>query len=105
MVNTFISGALMMALAVAGCFFLRFYRDTRDRLFLFFAIAFLVLAGSRVAVALAAAPDEVRPSFYLLRLLAFIAILVAIIDKNRAERRVPSPRPPGPAARVGADEV
>jgi uncharacterized membrane protein YoaK (UPF0700 family) len=95
MANAFISGALMMGLAVAGCFFLRFYRDTGDRLFLFFAIAFLVLAASRVALACAAAPDEVRPSFYLLRLLAFAMILVAIVDKNRAERRAPSYRPPG----------
>ena len=85
--HAFISGALMMGQVVAAGFFLRFYRVTRDRLFLLFAIAFSILAISRIALALAEAPDEVRPLFYLLRLLAFIVILVAIVDKNRGQGR------------------
>ena len=81
--NVFLSGALMMGQVVAAGFFFRFYRVTRDRLFLLFSLAFATLAVSRVALAMAEAPDEVRPLFYLLRLLAFIVILVAIVDKNR----------------------
>jgi hypothetical protein len=92
-VQAFISGALMMGQVVAAGFFLRFYRVTHDRLFLLFAVAFSILAASRVALALAEAPDEVRPFFYLLRLLAFVVILVAIVDKNRVERGRP-PLPP-----------
>lgn len=98
MVNAFVAGALMMGQAVAACFFFRFYRETRDRLFLFFGAAFSIFAVSRLAITLAAAPDEVRPAFYVLRLLGFLAILAGIADKNRAERRRGSPVVPAARA-------
>jgi hypothetical protein len=44
-------GALAMAFAVAGLFFLRFWRDTKDRLFAFFALAFFALAANRLGFA------------------------------------------------------
>jgi hypothetical protein len=95
----FISGALMMGLAVAGGFFLRFYHQTHDRLFAYFAVAFWTLAVSRIALAIVPSADEVRPLFYLLRLAAFVMILAAIVDKNRSrtpqQRRVR--RDPGSA--------
>lgn len=91
----FTSGALMMGLATAGVFFLRFYRQTRDRLFAYFALAFWTLAASRIALAMVPSADEVRPMFYLLRLAAFVIILAAIVDKNRG--RAPRRRRPAPA--------
>jgi hypothetical protein len=83
-VNMFLSGATMMALLVAGLFFLRFFRDTHDRLFAMFAAAFWIMALNRVAILLVNPPTEVGTVFYVVRLLAFVLILVAIIDKNRS---------------------
>jgi hypothetical protein len=75
----FLSGCLTMAYAVAGLFFLRFWRDSRDRLFAFFAAAFWILAAQRAVVTLM----NVSEIVYGLRALAFIVIIFAIVDKNR----------------------
>jgi hypothetical protein len=71
---------------VVGLFFLRFWRDTGDRLFLIFALAFWLLGLTRLALAFTTYPSESQSGIYLVRLLAFVLILVAIIDKNRAGR-------------------
>lgn len=83
LLNVFILGAIVLACAVAGLFFLRFWRKTRDRLFLIFAIAFWTLGANWLALAFTN-QDEVRTILYIVRLLAFLLILVGIIDKNRA---------------------
>jgi hypothetical protein len=75
----FVSGVLCLGYVVAALFFLRFWRDTRDRLFVFFGIAFAMLAVHRVLLTLVDAPDLLG---YGLRLLAFLLILAAILDKN-----------------------
>jgi peptidoglycan/LPS O-acetylase OafA/YrhL len=81
-----VSGLLVMGYAVAGLFFLRFWRETRDRLFAIFAGAFWLLALQRLLLALFQNPDSEQLWLYGIRLLAFILILAAIIDKNRAGR-------------------
>ena len=78
-----VSGALAMGYFVAGLFFLRFWRDTRDRLFGSFAAAFFILALQRAAISLPIDPTTDQVFLYVLRLLAFLLILWAIIDKNR----------------------
>lgn len=78
-----VSGMLVMGYAVAGLFFLRFWRQTRDRLFGAFAAAFWLLAAQRLALALSANPNGDQLLLYGIRLLAFVLILVAIVDKNR----------------------
>lgn len=78
-------GAIAAGFAAAGLFFLRFWRDTRDRLFAFFAFAFFVLAANRVAGGLLAAPYA--NYVYWVRLAAFLLILLAILDKNRSRGR------------------
>ncbi len=83
-VAMFMSGMITMCFALAGLFFLRFWRDSRDRLFAFFALAFFLLAANRAALAAVASESDMADSLYLVRLLAFVVILVAIIDKNRA---------------------
>jgi uncharacterized membrane protein HdeD (DUF308 family) len=82
--NIFALGAIGFAGLVAGLFFLRFWRETRDRLFLFFGLAFFVEAISRVGLALSAQPSEGDLVFYVLRLMSFVLIVVAIADKNWA---------------------
>jgi len=78
-----ISGALVTTYLVAGLFFLRFWAASRDRLFALFALAFGVLAVQRVALSLTQGSMEDQTIFYLMRLAAFIIIIIAIIDKNR----------------------
>jgi hypothetical protein len=82
----FLRGAIAMGNLVAGLFFLRFWRQTHDRLFLIFAAAFGLLSLGRVAVVLFGHDvSEARTSLvYLIRLVAFVLIIAAIVDKNRA---------------------
>jgi len=78
----FLGGAITLAYVIAGVFFLRFWRKTRDRLFLAFALAFLLLAVNGVVVTLLGAADERTGYFYILRIVGFLLILGAIISKN-----------------------
>jgi Family of unknown function (DUF5985) len=83
MMGSLVTGAIAMGYFVGGLFFLRFWRDTRDRLFLAFAVGFTILAVQRIALAVMVhAPEAIVP-LYTLRLLGFVLIVVAIIDKNR----------------------
>jgi len=77
--SVFLSGALTMAYAVAALYFLRFWRDSHDRLFGFFSAAFWLLALQRAIVTLC----DVGEMIYLVRALAFVLIIIAIVDKNR----------------------
>ena len=85
-----ISGAVVMGYAVAGLFFLRFWRQTRDRLFLIFGGAFWILGMQRLALVFSRDMVEDDTGLYLVRLFAFLLILGAIVDKNRS-----TPQPPG----------
>lgn len=80
-------GAIAMASLTIALFFLRFWKDTGDRLFLLFALSFGLEGLNRVALALSDQPSEGQPLFYVVRLVSFILILVAIWDKNRATGR------------------
>lgn len=79
----FLSGAVTLGFAAAGLFFLRFWHDTRDELFLAFAAAFFLLGIAQAILALGGVPDEQRSWVYLVRLVAFLTILFAILRKNR----------------------
>ena len=81
--NGLVSGALTMGYLVVAVFFLRFWSSSRDRLFGLFSFAFLLLAFQRVAITLTRDAMEDQTVFYLLRLAAFVVIIVAIVDKNR----------------------
>lgn len=80
--NDMLLGAIAMSSLIAGLFFLRFWKSTRDRFFLFFAIAFWIDAVSRVFHALAGSLSENVPTLYLIRFFTFGLILFAVIDKN-----------------------
>jgi hypothetical protein len=76
-------GAIAMGSAVCGAFFLRFWRQGRDRFFLLFALSFFAQAANRVELAFAEKPSEANPLHYGVRLLAYLLIIVAVVDKNR----------------------
>jgi predicted permease len=80
-------GAIAAGSAVIALFFVRFWRQTRDSFFLLFAAAFALEAVNRIALALLPYASENEPLFYLVRLLAYGLILVAIWRKNRGSKR------------------
>ena len=84
MINGFLLGVVATSSVTAGVFFLRFWRDTRDSLFLAFAIAFIIEGLNRSAMLLLSQPNEGSTWIYLVRLLAFVLILGGIVHKNRS---------------------
>jgi len=84
--NFVLLGAIAMASLTAGLFFLRFWKDTKDRFFLFFSISFFVEGLNRFALAMTGHPNEDRPFFYFVRFLSFLLILIAIADKNWSKK-------------------
>ncbi|MBK1842554.1 hypothetical protein JHL17_34690 [Azospirillum sp. YIM B02556] len=85
--SSFFTGALAAFYAVAGLFFLSFWRRTRDALFASFALAFALLALNQTVLALGGLEREEQSWVYLLRLLAFLLIIAAIVRKNLEGRR------------------
>ena len=80
---TFIQGAVAMGCAIAGVFFARFWQQSRDRLFLSFALAFWMLAVAYTVLSVVSYATEWRVYVFALRLLAFCTILYGIAEKNR----------------------
>jgi hypothetical protein len=80
----FVGGLLVAGYAVAALFFARFWRETGDRLFLYFAAAFSLLAVQRslLSVTVELSLDPVW--FYVIRLAAFVVIIAGIAEKNRS---------------------
>lgn len=66
----------------AGVFLLRLYWTSRDRFFLYFWLALWILAGHWIVLALDAGPEKAH-YLYASRALAFLLIIVAVIEKNR----------------------
>lgn len=79
-----LNGALMAACFVAALIFLRSWRRTTDRLFVYFAAAFAVMGLERLILGVINVPETGTPTVYLLRLTAFVLILIGIVDKNRS---------------------
>lgn len=84
--HEYLWGMLTMATSTAAFFFLRYWRVSRERLFLFLSCAFISLSASWIALATIQPSYEHRQAVYLLRLLAFAAIMIGIADKNRRRR-------------------
>jgi hypothetical protein len=82
----FLAGANALAALAVGLYFLRFWRESRDPLFRYFAVAFWLLGLQWMGAAATSPGYELRPWLYSLRLAAHCAILVGTVEKNR--RRV-----------------
>jgi len=83
LVEGFLLGIIATSSVVAGIFFLRFWKDTRDSLFLAFALAFLIEGVNRSFRIFFAHPSEASPWVFLVRACAFLIILAGIVNKNR----------------------
>lgn len=82
--DLFLLGFVTACCLVAGLFFLRFWRATRDRLFLGFATFFLFECASNVVMINLRRPSEGNAWVFLLRLIGTLAVLGAILEKNTA---------------------
>jgi len=82
MMTYMISGAISMASLVIALFFLRFWRNSGDRFFLYFALSFFIEGLHRIYSAITHTNGEDSPLHYLIRLLAYGLILWAILEKN-----------------------
>src|SRR3569832_2958813 len=83
--NQFLVGAILMASLVIGLFFLRFWKSTGDRFFVYFALSFLIEGFNHL---LLISPGHNGECFiyYGLRVLAYGLIVVAILRKNRGPK-------------------
>lgn len=82
--DEFVVGAVAMGHFVAGLFFLRFWKKTRDRFFAWFALAFWILGLNRVVMVYMGDLSE-HHFVYWVRFAAYLVILFAILDKNRSK--------------------
>ena len=82
----FAAGALTLGWLAIGLFFLKFWRRTGDSLFLAFAVAFALLATNQAVPVLFGVPSENQGYIYLLRLAAFLLIILAVLRKNLGRR-------------------
>ena len=80
---SFFNGAAAMACLAAGLFFVRFWRESEDRLFVCLAAAFGTFAINYGMLGILPLADERRAYAFALRLIGFVAILVGILIKNR----------------------
>ena len=80
-------GGLAMGSLVAGLFFLRFWRESRDRFFLVFALAFGLMGVHWAALGTVDPGVETSHQVYWIRLVAFLLIVVGVLDKNRRSQR------------------
>lgn len=83
-INAALSGGIAVAFVMIGVCFVRFWRTTRTKLFLLFAIAFFLLTIERVVLVLVNPSNEFAPYLYMIRLAAFVVIIAGIIDQNRS---------------------
>ncbi len=80
-VRSWMNGAMAMGYLIAACFFFQYWRETRERLFVFFTIGFVVLAVHRTMFALLF--GEAEALTFTLRLAGYLLILAGIIDRRR----------------------
>ena len=86
MLNDFLAGAIVMGFGVSAVMFVKFWKRTRELLFLVFAGSFLLLGITQTLLTLADFQDDTRSRIYLLRLAAFLLILFAMAWQNRRRR-------------------
>lgn len=81
-VMLFTAGAMTAGFAIAGLFFLRFWARTRDTLFAAFAVAFWLMALNQAVAGFSRHAQEENSAAYLLRLAAFLIIIIAVLSKS-----------------------
>lgn len=83
MMNEMLIGAIAASCLIIGLFFLRYWKTSGDKFFLYFAMSFLIEAANRISLSVFFDLKEASPIYYLIRLLAYAFIIFAIIEKNK----------------------
>ncbi len=83
----FISGATMMAEIGISIFFFKYWKRSKDRLFVYFAAAFALLAVSQIVVFCYGDRGNFSIFGYSVRFIAFACIIIGIIEKNLPQKR------------------
>ncbi len=83
MTQGFLLGVIVTASLVASGYFLKFWRQTRDPLFLAFSAAFAIEGVNRTGFLFVDNPESGSVVLYTVRLASYLLILVAIAYKNR----------------------
>jgi hypothetical protein len=78
----FVHGMVTMGFLIAGLFFLRFWRRTKDGLFIVFAFAFWLLAFNQALISIPGSANASRSWEFLPSLGAFGLLIMAILIKN-----------------------
>jgi hypothetical protein len=86
-INYLLTGAIGMASLIAALFFLRFWKTTRDRFFLYFAVSFLIQGVNRFFLVQGVQASDDTPIGYLFRLISYMLIVIAVVEKNRRASR------------------
>lgn len=82
--DIFLLGFIAACSLTAGLFFFRFWRSTRDPLFLAFLVFFVVQGFTNAAIVRLPHPNEGTVAVYVIRLLSILIVLAAILAKNLA---------------------
>jgi len=85
--NEFLGGAVAMGSLVIALFFLRYWKETSDRFFLYFALSFVIESLDRVLLTFIYSLQEDAPVPYLMRLIAYGLILYPSGRKTAAASR------------------
>ncbi|XGC80416.1 DUF5985 family protein [Bdellovibrio bacteriovorus] len=86
LINQFIYGGVMMNFLIISLFFFRFWQKTRDKFFLYFSRSFALLAIERCIFLFINAENEAHTWVFLIRLVAFCGIIMAVVEKNRVKK-------------------
>ena len=83
----FLQAVSATAALISATIFVRYWRQSRDPLFVQFALAFAVLGVSWAILSVVNPIGDANPYVYVLRLIAFLLIIVAVVVKNREAAR------------------
>lgn len=76
-------GAITFASFLIGLTFFRFYLTTHDRFFIYFALSFWIEGANRLHGAITGNLYDDSVVRYVVRLIAYVLIVLAIWEKNR----------------------
>jgi hypothetical protein len=91
----FFSGIAAAGFGFSSLFFLKFYLASRDKFFLYLCMGFVLMATERCAALLThmllptdpASRFNIRGWIYLIRLMAYVTILIGVYYKNKTSTR------------------
>lgn len=84
--NEMLIGAISACSFIIGLFFLRFWKTTKDKFFLFFALSFLIEGTNRIWLVLFFNLHEASPDYYIVRVVSYSFIIIAILIKNKRQK-------------------